>query len=115
MTETRIEFGLKSVLYVSVRDSLPRLHRLPDEHDRDFTGPRVIEPDIFRQKRNSIEPIEQRFAQSPDVMVDAQELIQMSRLHGEDEYLDRESFGPPIRISRLAHTRIIFVDHRRGR
>ncbi|MEN9801090.1 MAG: hypothetical protein RLZ37_215 [Actinomycetota bacterium] len=93
VSKTCVEFGLKSRLNLSVCNSLPRIHRFPDEHDRDLTRPRVVEPDFFGQKRNSFEPVQPCLTQSPDVMVDAQELIEMNRVNGEDEYFDGQSFG----------------------
>ena len=93
VSKTRVEYGLKSRLYLSVCNSLPRIHGFPDDHDRDLTRPGVVEPHFFRQKRNSFETIEPCLTQSPDVMVDAQELIEMHRVDGEDEYFDGQSFG----------------------
>lgn len=110
--EALVERGLKSSLDLAVRHTLPRLHRFPHEHDRDLSRPRVIEPDFFRQKWDTFEPLEQCLTQSPNVMVDAQELIEMSRVDGKDEHFDGQSFGTPIRVPRLTHARIIFVTQR---
>jgi hypothetical protein len=113
--EALVELGLKPLLNFIVGDSHPGLHRFPDEHKCDLAGSRVIEPDLFRQERDAVEVFEQSFSQSPDLVVDLHELIDVRWVDREDEYFNRKPLTMAVGETLFVHAESLFTTQRRLR